>query len=157
MKTIVMLMQGKKTATVGRDYITLFSSKYRVFLSLILFRIKVWKFKIMRDESPPENGHFALMIFQTIYEFSSFNLHFHFHFHFHFHLLSLPLLFFNFKSSCHQMVRMSVLADCLKKISNAERGGKRQVVIRPSSKVIIKFLQCVQQHGKSIISHYSCI
>ena len=46
------------------------------------------------------------------------------------------------------MVRMSVLADCLKTISNAEKRGRRQVLVRPSSKVVIKFLRCMQQHGK---------
>jgi len=45
------------------------------------------------------------------------------------------------------MVRVSTLADCLKCISNAERRGKRQVLIRPVSKVVIKFLQVMQKHG----------
>uniref|UniRef100_A0A7S1XQF3 40S ribosomal protein S15a n=2 Tax=Phaeomonas parva TaxID=124430 RepID=A0A7S1XQF3_9STRA len=45
------------------------------------------------------------------------------------------------------MVRMSTLADALKTISNAEKRGKRQVVVRPCSKVIIKFLQYMQKNG----------
>lgn len=48
------------------------------------------------------------------------------------------------------MVKMNVLADCLKTISNAEKRGKRQVLIKPSSKVVIKFLQVMQKNGKHI-------
>lgn len=49
----------------------------------------------------------------------------------------------------YNMVRVSVLNDCLNAINNAERRGKRQVMIRPSSKVIVKFLSVMQKHGMS--------
>jgi small subunit ribosomal protein S15Ae len=45
------------------------------------------------------------------------------------------------------MVRVSVLNDALKSMYNAEKRGKRHVMIRPSSKVIIKFLTVMQRHG----------
>lgn len=45
------------------------------------------------------------------------------------------------------MVRTSVLNDALNAMNNAEKAGKRQVLIHPSSKVIVKFLSVMQKHG----------
>jgi small subunit ribosomal protein S15Ae len=45
------------------------------------------------------------------------------------------------------MVLVSVLNNTLVNIANAERRGKRQVVVRPSSKVVVKFLQVMQKNG----------
>merc|ERR1712025_662334 len=50
-------------------------------------------------------------------------------------------------SPAASMVRINVLNDALKNITNAERRGKRQVLIRPCSKVIVKFLQVMQKFG----------
>ncbi|RYC56451.1 hypothetical protein CHU98_g9753 [Xylaria longipes] len=46
------------------------------------------------------------------------------------------------------MVRTSILADAMNSINNADRMGKRQVMIRPASKVTVEFLNIMQKHGK---------
>lgn len=51
------------------------------------------------------------------------------------------------------MVKTSVLNDALNAINNAEKAGKRQVLIRPSSKVIVKFLRVMQKHGMLSLIH----
>ena len=55
------------------------------------------------------------------------------------------------------MVLISVLNNTLVNITNAERRGKRQVLVRPSSKVVIMFLQVMQKHGTSIARYRSCV
>ena len=44
-------------------------------------------------------------------------------------------------------MKSSILADALKTLINAEKKGKRQVLLRPASKVLIKFLRLMQRKG----------
>lgn len=45
------------------------------------------------------------------------------------------------------MVKVNILADALRSIVNAERKGKKQVLLKPVSKVLIKFLRIMQKHN----------
>merc|ERR1711959_745019 len=54
---------------------------------------------------------------------------------------------FRFQRTNSKMVKMSVINNALKNIVNAEKAGKRQVMLRPISKVLVKFLRCMQKHG----------
>lgn len=45
------------------------------------------------------------------------------------------------------MVKVNILSDALNTIVNAERRGKKQVLIRPVSDLVIKFLRIMQKHG----------
>merc|ERR1712203_540513 len=44
-------------------------------------------------------------------------------------------------------MRVNILAEALNKMVNAERRGMRQVLLRPASKLLVKFLTLMQKEG----------
>lgn len=48
----------------------------------------------------------------------------------------------------HATLFFLVQNDALNAIVNAERKGKRQVLVRPASRVILRFLSVMQKHGE---------
>ncbi|EGR29186.1 ribosomal protein, putative [Ichthyophthirius multifiliis] len=45
------------------------------------------------------------------------------------------------------MVKVNILAEALKTLVNAEKMGKKQVLLRPVSKVLLRFLRIMQKNG----------
>ena len=45
------------------------------------------------------------------------------------------------------MVKINIVADALRSIVNAERMGKKQVMLTTSSKTLVRFLRVMQKHG----------